>query len=71
MRGKGFLIGIETHNESIGGALTERLFGRHILVAYALNKPEVVRIEPPLNIPEPYLDRLVEALDASLKELQS
>jgi len=71
VRGKGLLIGIETHNESIGGALTERLFGRRILVAYALNKPEVVRIEPPLNIPEPYLDRLVEALDASLKELQS
>ena len=37
--------------------------------AYALNKPEVIRIEPPLNIPEEYLDRLVAALAESLTSL--
>jgi putrescine aminotransferase len=66
VRGKGLLLGIETKDESVGGALAAALYNRKILVAYALNKPEVVRIEPPLNIPEPYLDRLVEALDESL-----
>lgn len=66
VRGKGLLLGIETRDESVGGALAAALYDRKILVAYALNKPEVVRIEPPLNIPEPYLDRLVEALDESL-----
>jgi putrescine aminotransferase len=66
VRGKGLLLGIETKDESVGGALATALYNRKILVAYALNKPEVVRIEPPLNIPEPYLDRLVEALDESL-----
>ncbi|HEU4402570.1 MAG TPA: aminotransferase class III-fold pyridoxal phosphate-dependent enzyme [Candidatus Polarisedimenticolia bacterium] len=71
VRGKGLLIGIEMHSESLGAALAERLYGRRILVAYALNKPEVIRIEPPLNIPEPLLDRLVEALDESLVALQS
>jgi putrescine aminotransferase len=69
VRGKGLLLGIETKDETVGGALAAALYNRKILVAYALNKPEVVRIEPPLNIPEPYLDRLVEALDESLKTI--
>ena len=69
VRGKGLLIGIEMRDEALGGALAESLYGKRILVAYALNKPEVVRVEPPLNIPEPYLDRLVEALDESLRIL--
>ena len=66
VRGKGLLIGIEMRDEKAGGALAAALYKAKILVAYALNKPEVVRIEPPLNIPEPYLDRLVEALEAAL-----
>jgi len=68
VRGKGLLLGIEMRDERLGAALTGSLYRRRILVAYALNKPEVVRIEPPLNIPEPYLDRLVESLDYSLAE---
>ena len=69
VRGKGLLIGIEMKNESAGAALAERLYAKRILVAYALNKPEVIRIEPPLNIPEELLDRLVQALDESLSGL--
>jgi putrescine aminotransferase len=69
VRGKGLLIGIEMKSEAIGAALAERLYARRILVAYALNKPEVIRIEPPLNIPEDLLDRLVAALDESLAGL--
>jgi putrescine aminotransferase len=71
VRGKGLLLGIETRNESTGAALAERLYGKRILVAYALNKPEVIRIEPPLNIPEELLDRLVSALDDSLEGLET
>ena len=70
VRGKGLLIGIETGSEAVGAALAERLYASRVLVAHALNKPEVIRIEPPLNIPEPYLDRLVEALDRSLSSLR-
>jgi putrescine aminotransferase len=71
VRGKGLLIGIEMHSEALGATLAERLYGARILVANALNKPEVIRIEPPLNIPEPYIDQLVEALDKSLAGLQA
>jgi putrescine aminotransferase len=71
VRGKGLLIGIEMHNEALGASLAERLYVARILVANALNKPEVIRIEPPLNIPEAYLDRLVEALDTSFAGLRA
>ena len=71
VRGKGLLIGIEMHSEAIGETLAGRLYAARVLVANTLNKPEVIRIEPPLNIPEEYLDRLVEALDASLVNLRS
>jgi putrescine aminotransferase len=69
VRGKGLLIGVETRDEALGGALAEALYRRRILVAYALNRPRVVRVEPPLNIPEPYLDTLVQAFDESLQAL--
>ena len=49
VRGLGLLLGIETKDETVGGALAAALYDQKILVAYALNKPEVVRIEPPLR----------------------
>jgi len=70
VRGKGLLIGIEMRDEALGGSLAEKLYERRVLVAYALNRPKVVRIEPPLNIPENLLDRLVGALDEALPELR-
>jgi putrescine aminotransferase len=69
VRGKGLLIGIEMRDEAAGAVLAENLYARRILVAYPLNRPRVVRIEPPLNIPEPLLDRLIAALDESLAGL--
>ena len=69
VRGCGLLLGLEMRDERLGAALADALYTRRILVAYALNKPEVVRIEPPLNIPEEYLDRLVDALGESLTAL--
>jgi putrescine aminotransferase len=69
VRGKGLLLGMEMRDEALGGALADALYTRRILVAYALNRPTVIRVEPPLNIPEAYLDRLVQALDESLHTL--
>ncbi len=70
VRGKGLLIGLEMRDEALGAALAEKLYARRVLVAYALNRPRVLRIEPPLNIPEDLLDRLVEALRESLPALK-
>jgi len=70
VRGKGLLIGIEMRDEALGAAVAERLYEKRVLVAYALNRPRVIRVEPPLNIPEELLDRLVEALDTALPGLK-
>ena len=70
VRGKGLLIGIEMRDEALGAALSEKLYDKRVLVAYALNRPRVIRIEPPLNIPENLLDRLVDALEESLPDLR-
>ena len=70
VRGKGLLIGIEMRDEALGATLAEKLYDRRVLVAYALNRPRVLRVEPPLNIPEQLLDRLVGALEESLPELR-
>ena len=70
VRGKGLLIGLEMRDEALGAALAEKLYARRVLVAYALNRPRVIRIEPPLNIPEDLLDRLVEALHEALPALR-
>ena len=70
VRGKGLLLGIEMHTEAQGAALADALYGRRILVAYALNRPTVIRVEPPLNIPEPLLDKLTAALEETLPTLR-
>jgi putrescine aminotransferase len=58
-------------DEALGAAVAERLYEKRVLVAYALNRPRVIRVEPPLNIPENLLDRLVEALDTALPGLKA
>jgi len=63
------------HPLSPEGSLIKNVYGDEYidcLGGYGIfslgHRHEVVRIEPPLNIPEPYLVRLVEALEASLAE---
>ena len=71
VRGKGLLVGIETRDDALGAAVADRLYEKRVLVAYALNRPRVIRVEPPLNIPENLLDRLVESLDSALAGLDA
>jgi len=68
VRGKGLLIGIELTDEGIGGMLMAELINRGIMVAYTLNNPKVIRIEPPLVITQEQIDQVVNALDQSLEQ---
>src|SRR6266566_683530 len=47
VRGRGLLIGVEIVDAKVGESLAQRMFDRDVLIAYTLNKPEVIRIEPP------------------------
>jgi len=62
VRGKGLLVGVEAVSEGAAAMLMSELFSAGILVVYSLNNQKVVRIEPPLNIPEPALERLLDVL---------
>ena len=68
VRGRGLLIGMEIVDAKVGESLAHRMFDRNVLVAYTLNKPQVIRIEPPLIITRDLIDLALERLDESLQE---
>lgn len=67
VRGKGLLIGLELRDEGIGGMLMSELINRGVMVAYTLNNPKVIRIEPPLVISQEQIEQALKALAESLE----
>ena len=68
MRGRGLLIGVETFSAERGESIASRMFERNVLVAYTLNKPEVIRVEPPLIITRELVDQALERFEDALRE---
>ena len=68
-RGKGLLLGLEFVNTEVGYKVVAGLFKRGVLVAGTLTNSKVVRIEPALNIPDEHIDRVLEALEDTLREV--
>ncbi|MDT5123708.1 MAG: putrescine aminotransferase [Acidobacteriota bacterium] len=68
VRGRGLLIGVEIINAERGESIAARMFERNLLVAYTLNKPEVIRIEPPLIITRELIDTALERFEDALTE---
>ena len=62
VRGKGLMIGIELTKEGIGGLLMSEMINKGILIAYTLNNPKVIRMEPPLIISRDLVDTVIKAL---------
>ena len=60
VRGKGMMIGVELTKEGAGGMLMSLMIDKSIIVAYTLNNPKVIRIEPPLIMPKEVVDYVVE-----------
>lgn len=69
VRGKGLLIGLELASEGLGGALMAELFDARILIAYTLNQPRVLRIEPPLVVGVGEIIKLLTVLKAALNKV--
>lgn len=65
VRGRGLLIGLELTQEGLGGFVMAEMFDAGILVAYTLNNPKVIRLEPPLIISEEQIDRVIGALEGA------
>jgi putrescine aminotransferase len=68
VRGRGLMIGVEFAMDEVGELVVAQLLKRGVCVAYALNNPRVMRIEPPLIISESEVDFAVEALDGAIAE---
>lgn len=71
VRGRGLLIGLETVSEELAAKLASALLDRDVLVAYTLNRPEVIRIEPPLIVDKELIDLFLRRLNDSLNQLKS
>jgi len=55
--------------EYLGAITAGELLNRHgIITAYTLNNPNVIRLEPPLNVTYQELDRVLEALQETLEK---
>lgn len=69
VRGKGLLLGMEMVSSDASELFIASVIDKQVLIAFALNQPGVIRIEPPLIIPITVIDtvlgRLGEALDST------
>ncbi|WP_018962981.1 aspartate aminotransferase family protein [Coprothermobacter platensis] len=70
VRGRGLLIGIEMAQEGYGLPMMGFMLEEKTLVAYALNNPRVIRIEPPLIIGDEEVEWIANAFSNALVKLQ-
>ena len=68
-RGRGLMLGMEFQNHDIGYAVAKALFGRGILISGTYINAQVLRVEPPLVITYPEIDKFLAALEASLQDV--
>src|SRR3989442_2338298 len=66
VRGRGLLIVVDIVDAKVGESLAQRMFDRNVLIAYTLNKPEVIRIEPPFVITHEQIDTALNHFEDSL-----
>ncbi|MDI6601245.1 MAG: aspartate aminotransferase family protein [Thermoanaerobacteraceae bacterium] len=87
IRGKGLMIGIEFNqpegllaktavgklaSEYTGSLVAGELQNKyHIITAYTLNNPNVIRLEPPLIVTEEQIDKVVDAMEEILTSQKS
>lgn len=69
VRGRGCFIGVEFTDSDMGGLAISSLAAKKILIAFALNNPKVIRIEPALNINRDDINRLLKAFEESVEEV--
>ncbi|MEI7833802.1 MAG: aminotransferase class III-fold pyridoxal phosphate-dependent enzyme [bacterium] len=66
VRGLGLLVGVEFTDKDFASLVIAGFAQQHILAAYTLNNPRVIRFEPPLVVTEEQIDRVIAAFDYSI-----
>ena len=67
VRGRGMMLGLELTKEGAGGMLMSLMIDKNVIVAYTLNNPKVIRMEPPLITPKEVIDDVLVKLDEALQ----
>ena len=68
VRGRGMMLGIELTKEGAGGMLMSLMIDSNILVAYTLNNPKVIRMEPSLTMPIEVIDQVLTAFRNAIQQ---
>lgn len=71
VRGKGFMLGLELTKEGAGGMLMALMIEKQIIIAYTLNNPKVIRMEPPLITPREVINHVLDVLHDSIKQIDA
>jgi putrescine aminotransferase len=71
VRGKGLMIGLDLAKEGVGGMLMNELISNGVLVAYTLNNPKVIRMEPPLTISSGQIEQVLSVLTKAVAAAQA
>ncbi len=64
------MIGVEFAHSDYALMVSAEAGHRGVITFYTLNKPEVIRIEPPLVITADLIDRAAEGLEGAVAEAE-
>lgn len=67
-RGRGLMIGLEFRQDEVGELVVAQLLKRGLCVAYTLNNPRIIRVEPPLIIDDSQIEFAVSTMDEGVAE---
>ncbi len=68
VRGKGLFLGVEFVDAGYAGSTMMKMVENGVIVAYTLNNPKVIRIEPPLIITEEEIITVGEVFRKAVSE---
>ncbi|MFA7069003.1 MAG: aminotransferase class III-fold pyridoxal phosphate-dependent enzyme [Acidaminococcaceae bacterium] len=68
VRGRGMMVGIELTKEGAGGMVMSIMINNNIIIAYTLNNPKVMRMEPPLAMPIDVVDHVLTVFREAIKQ---
>jgi len=68
VRGRGMMVGIELTKEGAGGMVMSIMINNNIIIAYTLNNPKVMRMEPPLIMPIEVVDHVLTVFREAIKQ---
>jgi putrescine aminotransferase len=70
VRGRGLMIGVEFTHGDYALLVSAEAGHRGVITFYTLNKPEVIRIEPPLVITAELIDRATDGIEGAVAEAE-